>query len=182
MTLKLNYLPNGRFSLANDPKVFLHHLLFLLLGLRLLDLIYLILLPPLFKIFGIASRVRPGIFYFFTCIALFILSVGIFILGARGGVQLKPIKPIDAGILSNTQNSVLVLNSPFCILHTFLEKGLARKNYLSEDEIDKIYPTTHKFEGDFQKKNVLIIILESFSKEYVGYYNNGKYHPVCGRV
>jgi phosphoglycerol transferase MdoB-like AlkP superfamily enzyme len=103
---------------------------------------------------------------------IFLLSCYILILGARGGTQLKPIKPIHAGILSNTQNSALILNTPFCILHSYFSKGLVKHNYFTEEEINKIYPTTHKFEGNFQKKNVIIIILESFSKEYVGYYND----------
>ena len=93
----------------------------------------------------------------FTCISLFILSVSIFVLGARGGTQLKPIKPIHAGIFSNTQNSALILNTPFCILHSYFSKGLKKHNYFTEEELNKIYPTTHKFKDNFQKKNVIII-------------------------
>jgi phosphoglycerol transferase MdoB-like AlkP superfamily enzyme len=143
----------------------------------------IIIIIQIFLLLKIKYLPKEKIQNIFIPFALFILSIGIFVLGARGGSQLKPIKPIDAGILSNTQNSVLVLNSPFCILHTFLEKGLTRHNYFSEDEIDKVYPTAHKFEGDFKKKNVVIIILESFSKEYIGYYNNGSgYTPFLDSI
>ena len=38
---------------------------------------------------------------------------------------------------------------------------------------EKSINTNHNVSFD-HKKNVVIIILESFSKEYVGYYNNGK--------
>ena len=108
-------------------------------------------------------------------IGILLFASLVFILGARGGVQLKPIKTIDAGVWSKSENSVLVLNSPFCILHSFLEKDLTKLNYLTEDELNSIYKTTRKIKKDsFQKKNVVIIIMESFSKEYVGYYNNGK--------
>ena len=117
-------------------------------------------------------------------IALFLLSIGIFILGARGGTQLKPIKIIDAGTCSNTKNSVLVLNSPFCILHTFNEKGLKEHSFFSEEKANKTYPTIHHFKnGKFKNKNVVIIILESFSKEYVGYYNNNNgYTPFLDKL
>ena len=134
----------------------------------------IIIIIQIFLLLKIKYFPKEQIKNIFISIALFILSVGIFVLGARGGTQLKPIKIDNAGDLTNTDNTVLILNSPFSILHTFLEKGLTSYNYFSKEEIDEIYPTVHKFEGDFQKKNVVIIILESFSKEYVGYYNNGR--------
>lgn len=112
---------------------------------------------------------------YFSSSILFVIMIGIFVLGARGGGQLKPIKPIDAGLWSNTENSVLVLNSPFCILHTYNIKDLEILNYFSKEEMIHYYNsqnTNHK--DSFNYKNVVIIILESFSKEYVGYYNNGK--------
>ncbi len=112
---------------------------------------------------------------YFSSAILFVIIIGLFILGARGGFQLKPIKPIDAGIWSNTENSVLVLNSPFCILHTYNIKDLEILNYFSEEEMlhyETSKNTNHN--ESFKHKNVVIIILESFSKEFVGYYNNGK--------
>ena len=114
-------------------------------------------------------------------IILFLLSIGIFILGARGGTQLKPIKPIDAGLLSDLNNSILVLNTPFCILHTVLKKELRSHNYFEEDNIKNIYNTQrHSNHTNFYIKNkekenmnIVIIILESFSKEFIGEYNKG---------
>ena len=116
-------------------------------------------------------------------IIIFLLSCYIIILGARGGTQLKPIKPIHAGIFSNTQNSALILNTPFCILHSYFSKGLEKHNYFTKEEVNKIYTTTHKFENQFQKKNIVIIILESFSKEYVGHYSEGNgYTPFLDSI
>ena len=114
-------------------------------------------------------------------IILFLLSIGIFILGARGGTQLKPIKPIDAGLLSDLNNSILVLNTPFCILHTILKEELRSHNYFEEDNIKNIYNTQrHSNHTNFYIKNkekenmnIVIIILESFSKEFIGEYNKG---------
>ena len=42
-----------------------------------------------------------------------LLAVLFFIVGARGGLQLKPINTINAGELSNPIYSNLILNSPF---------------------------------------------------------------------
>ena len=46
-------------------------------------------------------------------------------------------------------------------------------NYYNSINQD-IYTTQHNYSNDgFKKDNVVIIILESFSKEFVGYYNQG---------
>jgi len=108
-------------------------------------------------------------------IFVFILGVGIFIVGARGGLQLKPIKPINAGELYGSNNCSLILNTPFCIFHSFDSQQLKPKNYFIKEGLDSIYtPLHHHKERVFQKKNVIILIMESLSREFVGFYNQGK--------
>ena len=107
-------------------------------------------------------------------IIVFIIGVGIFIVGVRGGLQLKPIKPINAGEFSSSQNTALILNTPFCIFHSFGTQQLTTKGYFSDDEIMSIYSPLHHFKNKtFQKKNVILLIMESLSREFVGCYNNG---------
>ena len=139
------------------------------------SILFAIQLYFLFKIKQIPSeRIEKNYKSVGKYIGIFLVSCGIFILCARGGTQYKPIKPIDAGIFSNTNNSILVLNSPFCFLHTINEHTLIQHNYFTKEDLTKIYNTKHQFESNnFEKKNVVIIILESFSKEFVGHYNNG---------
>lgn len=108
-------------------------------------------------------------------IFVLILGVGFFIVGARGGLQLKPIKPINAGELYGSNNCSLILNTPFCIFHSFDSQQLKPKNYFIEEELDSIYtPLHHHKERVFQKKNVIILIMESLSREFIGFYNEGK--------
>lgn len=134
----------------------------------------IIIVVQIFLLLRIRSIPSKKIKLYRMSIILFVFSIGIFVLGARGGMQLKPIKPIDAGILTNFDNSALILNSPFCIIHTFFEEGISEKNYFKEEDISEIYNTNHLLENNkFSNKNVIIIILESYSKEFVGYYNNG---------
>ena len=100
---------------------------------------------------------------------------GIFIVSARGGLQLKPIKPINAGELSGSQNTSLILNTPFCILHSLDEAPLAAYNYFEKQDVENIYSPIHKPENqEINKQNIVILIMESYSKEFVGYYNEGK--------
>jgi len=96
------------------------------------------------------------------------------ILFARGGLQLKPIKPINAGEVFETPNNSIILNSPFYLIHTFQKNELKEIDTFSEDEISLIYQTTkHYKEKSLKHLNIVIIIIESLSKEFVGYYNNG---------
>lgn len=103
-----------------------------------------------------------------------IIGIGISIIGARGGLQLKPINPINAGELSNSLKTALILNTPFCIIHSLDEKPLTEYHYFSPQELNSHYSPIH-FPSNLkiQKKNIVILIMESYSKEFVGFYNNG---------
>ena len=107
-------------------------------------------------------------------IIAFAVGFGIFIIGARGGLQLKPIKTINAGEFSSSQNTALILNTPFCILHSIGTQSLYSFSYFKEEELEVIYSPLHHNEGSkLQKNNIVILIMESLSKEFVGTYNNG---------
>ncbi len=108
-------------------------------------------------------------------LSVLIISLGIFIVGARGGLQLKPIKPINAGELINSKNSGLILNTPFCFLHSLKNQQLRNYNYFDLEEIKTIYsPLYSSTNKQIIKKNIVILIMESYSKEFVGFYNNGE--------
>lgn len=107
-------------------------------------------------------------------ILIFILGGVFFIISARGGLQLKPIKPINAGELSGSQNTALILNTPFCIIHSIEGKPLKTYNYFNEQDLKNIYSPIHtSVKQEIKKHNIVILIMESYSKEFVGFYNNG---------
>lgn len=134
----------------------------------------LIVIIQIFFLLRIKTIPSERIKNYFSSSLILVVTIGFFVLGVRGGIQLKPIKTIDSGIWSNIENSVLVLNSPFCILHTYNKKDLEKLHYFSEEELNNTYNTSLSLKSDsFIRKNVVIIIMESFSKEYIGYYNNG---------
>lgn len=117
-------------------------------------------------------------------IALKILSVilflGLIVIVARGGMQTKPIQTISASQWGNPQNASLVLNTPFTILQSLGKKTLTEKTYLSEEEISKNFKLKKDYSSNtlFIPKNVVVIILESFSNEYIGAINkNANYSP-----
>lgn len=103
----------------------------------------------------------------------FLLGLGFIVLGARGGMELKPINIIDSSRYVKPNFVPVLLNSPFTILKTIFQESIKPKHYFSEKEVDEIYRPYVAIEGQdtVGTKNVVVIILESFAKEYVGYFN-----------
>ncbi len=109
-------------------------------------------------------------------LSIFIATAGLLILGMRGGLQYKPLSIVNAGQYAPAQNVPVVLNTPFTIMKTLNANKLERINYFTEEELKAIYTPEKQMSGiaGFEEKNVVIIILESFAKEYIGALNNGK--------
>lgn len=101
---------------------------------------------------------------------LFVVSMGIMLIMGRGGLQIKPIRIVDAINYGNLGSSALVLNTPFCILKTLRAKEvLVDYNIYDKKELYSIFDPELRTKPDKQptKKNVVIIILESFGDENI---------------
>ena len=99
---------------------------------------------------------------FSNSLMIFFISIVFFVVGARGGLQLKPINTINAGELSNPIFSNLILNTPFTFLHSFKSEKLVAYNYFSEKELNNTFSLTKNYSAEKQKDyNVIIIIMES---------------------
>jgi phosphoglycerol transferase MdoB-like AlkP superfamily enzyme len=101
---------------------------------------------------------------------IFILLMAFVFLLGRGGIQKKPIKIVDAVNYGSINQSAIVLNTPFCILKTIGKKEtLESPKYFSETELNQIFnPITEITSSENpNKKNVVIIILESFGRENI---------------
>lgn len=106
-----------------------------------------------------------------------LLVAGASIIGFRGGFQLIPIYNVTAAEYTTAHNIPLVLNTPFSIIKTADLPEITDVNYFSEAELKTLYTPYRKGKaGSFKRKNIVILILESFSKEYIGYFNKGKGH------
>jgi phosphoglycerol transferase MdoB-like AlkP superfamily enzyme len=103
-------------------------------------------------------------------IALHLLFTGLIVVGFRGGIQLKPLSIISAGQINSVKAAPLALNTPFTIIKTIGKKELAELQYFSPEEARQIFSPVHYYHSanSFSNLNVVIIILESFSKEYTG--------------
>ena len=113
--------------------------------------------------------------YFYQFL-IYCCSIGFFIIGYRGGFQLKPITTVNAVEFTSVKYIPILVNTPFTILKTLDVEGIEPKIYYADDkELTKIYSPYHKGKkAGFKKLNVFIIALESFSKEYIGGLNGRK--------
>ena len=123
-------------------------------------------------------------YYTIQVISLFV-TVPLCIAAIRGGVT-KSTRPIT---ISNANQYVnrpaetgIVLNTPFSIFRTLKKTPFVVPNYMSDEEALAIYTPLHQPNDSaaFTPRNVVVLILESFSKQHIGFYNktlrNGTYH------
>ncbi len=105
--------------------------------------------------------------------------------GIRGGftTAVRPITISNANQYVNRPvEAALVLNTPFSLYRTIGKDVFVVPQYFdSEEEMAAIYSPIHnpKKENSSLKKNVVVIIVESFAREYIGALNKtlegGKY-------
>ena len=123
-------------------------------------------------------------YYTIQVISLFV-TIPLCIAAIRGGVT-KSTRPIT---ISNANQYVnrpaetgIVLNTPFSIFRTLKKTPFVVPDYMSDEEATAIYTPLHQpnYSAAFTPRNVVVLILESFSKQHIGFYNktlrNGTYH------
>jgi len=110
---------------------------------------------------------------------IWLLTCSLTVLGIRGGLQRVPIDVVDAGVYSSPKNISLVVNSPFTILKSMDKNELKPLGFISENDVlEKIYNPVKTYNGaGFQKLNVIVLMLESFAKEYTKLGNTKSYTP-----
>lgn len=97
----------------------------------------------------------------------FLFLGGLSVLAVRGGLQRVPIDIVNAGSVTDPQEVPIVLNTPFTLIKSLNQKVLEEYHFYTETELKKKYNPIHYFNNaGLQKQNVVVLILESFSKEY----------------
>jgi uncharacterized sulfatase len=158
-------------KMADDIKdqsiqLILHYWYLLFLGLILVYLL-IKLYPKLTK--GNSRRLHYSLGYL-----AFLIFLGLTFLSMRGGLQLKPLRPNHAFVLSPNVLGNISLNTPFAFLMTIDIQGIEKVNYYKTNkEVFSVIDTSfHYHFPKAKKENVVIIILESFGAEYWGAGNN----------
>jgi phosphoglycerol transferase MdoB-like AlkP superfamily enzyme len=163
--------------------------LFLDFGLEYWYLILLfgVIVWGIIKLYDLISVERPVVInwkFYSVHLGMLLLVAFLFVGGVRGGWahSTRPITLSNAGdYVKSPEEMNIVLNTPFSILKTLKAVTLKEQNFYSEEELNKIYPVIHhpKDSSAFKKLNVVVLILESFGKEHIGFFNkeldNGSY-------
>lgn len=114
--------------------------------------------------------------YYLTQSLQLLLVIALGILGIRGGFQLIPISIRDAIIVTTNDKTPIVLNTTFSIITTYGNKKMDRLHLVPYEEAQQIVQTTKQYTGGkpFIQKNIVIIGMESFSKEFTKLTNGTK--------
>lgn len=122
--------------------------------------------------------------FYFSGVAWLLISVYFAIVGIRGGFTgtTRPITLGNAGAFTQKPlEMAIVLNTPFTIIRTLDKQPLKEKKYFENEELEAIYTPVYKADtvGNFKPLNVVVLVMESFAKEYIGALNknldDGKY-------
>jgi phosphoglycerol transferase MdoB-like AlkP superfamily enzyme len=118
------------------------------------------------------------IVYFSVNILIIPVVLALVIGAARGGYKhsTRPITISNAARYVDAPRDVaIVLNTPFSIFRTFGKKALVKYNFFDDQKLNELYNPIHVplKTKPFTPDNVVIIILESFAREYIGTLNRG---------
>jgi phosphoglycerol transferase MdoB-like AlkP superfamily enzyme len=107
-----------------------------------------------------------------------IVSAGLCVIGIRGGLQYIPIGMNNAIEVAESKYTPIVLDTPFSILQTYFNERLNEPDFMPEDKLNTYINPVKQYENKtFKRMNVVVIILESFSKEYTGLSGHKSYTP-----
>ena len=123
--------------------------------------------------------------YDVICLLSLLIFAPFCVAGMRGGftTAVRPITLSNANqYVDRPLDAVLVLNTPFSLIRSIGKSVFVIPSYYSDEkELETVYTPIHKATNQQQKnkKNVVILIVESFGREYIGALNkdleDGKY-------
>jgi phosphoglycerol transferase MdoB-like AlkP superfamily enzyme len=142
----------------------------------------LLLLAVMIWLYNIISTSKPpkeGKLKRFIISFVMMPVVAFLVVGAARGGYKHSTRPITisnaAKYVKNPEDVAIVLNTPFSIMRTYGKKALTDYHFYEPEKLKTIYNTLYVPDKTrkFRKENVVIIILESFAREYIGAYNRG---------
>ncbi len=136
------------------------------------------------KVKQLKFQIPRLIHYPYQVIIMLCVMVFSFI-GARGGIQPNPLSPNRAALyVQDARLTSLIINTPFSVIYAFGHRQLQEPEYFEDAELNQLFTPLHENATYYhwpdsiykpvQPDNICVILLESFSKEYIGYFNNGK--------
>ena len=158
---------------------FIRHWYLVLIGVGFAIALYKLYRIPQFK------KANNLLAYYVTYFIALLICIPICIIGMRGGIgrDVRPITISNANqYVNRPAETAIVLNTPFSIYRTFGKKPFSVPNYYVDvAEMEAVFSPVHLPADSLpvRDKNVVVLVLESFGKEYIGSLNqdldNGNY-------
>lgn len=141
--------------------------------------------PSGFRLHGKADYLR----YYVPQTIIFLGMIYVTVIAMRGGAaeNLRPITLSNANqYVDHPGEAAMVLNTPFALIRSSSHKSFVDPQYYDEKTLDELYtpivahtPHAESDSVQFRPKNIVIFILESMGREYIGAFNDtlegGKY-------
>lgn len=132
----------------------------------------------LYKRIGIENSVvvvtNKYLYFGFSLITIVAVGAGV-LYGIRGDLNksTRPLNMIDANrYVTKAEHADLILNTPFTIIRTFGKNSFVKVHFVDEKEIEENFKPIKKYANNKPTKpNIVLFIVESFSREYIGAFN-----------
>ena len=122
-------------------------------------------------------------YYVANTIAAVVILI-LMVAGMRGTFSLtKPWKPLSFAAKYAPEKTWVTLTNPYCVIRTFDKDKFDRVDYFDEKELDALYIPEHDVDSsryNLGKRNVVVFIMESFSKEHSKLLNPDLYPKEAG--
>lgn len=136
--------------------------------------------------------------YYILRVVSLAIFVPLCIAGMRGGftTAVRPITISNANqYVNHPQEAAIVLNTPFSLFRTIGKNVFSDPGYYSREEMERLFSPIHRPQDTMLKdslnatsdslqtygkgkgKNIVVLIVESFGREYMGHYNEGFLEP-----
>lgn len=106
---------------------------------------------------------------------LAVLTAMLVVTAPIGGWRHRDIRPVALGNANEytyrPTEVALVLNTPFCLIRTYGKAVFSDPGYYADkQELSRLFSPLHKpaHKGMTRRKNVVVIIIESYGREYIG--------------
>jgi len=122
-----------------------------------------------YKVAGVAR-------YYIAQTVCLLICIPLCVIGMRGGATtaVRPITISNANqYVDRPMEAAVVLNTPFSLIRTAGKKIFTVPKYYTAEELASIYSPLHVPADSvkMRKKNVVVFIVESFGREYIGGFN-----------
>ena len=119
------------------------------------------------RIIRLTAFITPLFHHKGLYIMIFVLVVATSIISIRGGFQYIPVNLRNGLQITQAEFVPIIMNTPFSLFSTIKEEPLTPYQFYSAERLSQLMPVIKNYKKDSTlRKNVVIIILESFSKEF----------------